>query len=192
SFVSRVHTRVIMSTYGWPLKYFATLKELLVVFLNGVQGHEHLCNNGLLHRDISAGNVIIARCPDKGATTSFGTKGCLIDLDRSKLGARHTRTLPPAQTQDDPIPEAEIAVTITHPDVISSAYDVLGVNINIDNTYMIAAIEYKDHIITTDRLGWHRVCLIGHFGIHAHRYKNWNTSLCQRRNPRTCSDQIWN
>ncbi|KAF8882647.1 hypothetical protein CPB85DRAFT_1442579 [Mucidula mucida] len=181
AFVSRVHTRVIMSTYGWPLKYFATLKELLVVFLNGVQGHEHLCNNGLLHRDISAGNVIIARCPDKGATTPFGTKGCLIDLDRSKLGARKTRTLPPAQTQDDPIPEAEIASfspPITsyfrrrknlpklslslQPEVISSAYDVLGADYY---SYTIAAIEYslafppaqEDHIITTERLGWHSV-----------------------------------
>ncbi|KAF8894279.1 hypothetical protein CPB85DRAFT_1330042 [Mucidula mucida] len=37
-YVSRAHTRVIMSTFGWPLTSFATLKELFVVFLNGVQG----------------------------------------------------------------------------------------------------------------------------------------------------------
>ncbi|KAF8882633.1 hypothetical protein CPB85DRAFT_1397149 [Mucidula mucida] len=176
-YVSRVHTRVIVSTYGWPLTSFATLKELLVVFLNGVQGHESLYEHGRLHRDISAGNVMIACCPGEGATT---TRGCLIDLDRSKLGARNPRTLPPAQTQNDPIPEAEIASlspAITsyfrrrkhspklslslHPDVISSACDVS----EDFYTYTIAAIEYslafppaqEDHIITTDRLGWHRV-----------------------------------
>ncbi|KAF9031218.1 hypothetical protein BDZ89DRAFT_1037587 [Hymenopellis radicata] len=144
-YVSRVHTRVIMSTYGWPLKYFATLKELLSVFLNGVQGHAYLYENGLLHRDISAGNVIIAWWPDDGAGT-LRTRGCLIDFDRSKMGNRNPKTLP--QTQ--------------YPDVISSAYDVLGAEYQ---NYTIAAIKYslafppakENYTITTDRLGW-RTC----------------------------------
>ncbi|KAF8918249.1 hypothetical protein CPB85DRAFT_1558476 [Mucidula mucida] len=116
-YVSRAHTRVIMSTFGWPLTSFATLKELFVVFLNGVQGHESLYEHGRLHRDISAGN----------------------------------------KTKHSP----KLSLSL-QPEVISSAYDVLGVNIN---NYTIAAIEYslafppaqEDHIITTDRLGWHRV-----------------------------------
>ncbi|KAF8870871.1 hypothetical protein CPB85DRAFT_1445878 [Mucidula mucida] len=58
-YVSRAHTRVIMSTFGWPLTSFATLKELFVVFLNGVQGHESLYEHGRLHRDISAGNGVL-------------------------------------------------------------------------------------------------------------------------------------
>ncbi|KAF8895784.1 hypothetical protein CPB85DRAFT_211175 [Mucidula mucida] len=177
AFVSRVHTRVIMSTYGWPLKYFATLEELLVVFLNGVQGHEHLCINGLLHRDISAGNVIIARCPDKGATTPFGTKGCLIDLDRSKLGARNPRTLPQIQsrksitqaqidnrlfTVSDAFFSDDVPLSVSaQAEVISSAHAVTRDH----DSYTTAAIRHylafsppqKTYIVTTDQLGWHAV-----------------------------------
>ncbi len=137
---------------------------------------------------------MIACCPGEGATT---TRGCLIDLDRSKLGARNPRTLPSVRTRSKLITKTQMAflsasvvfyfqerenfpVSLSlQPEVISSAYDVLGVNINIDNNYTIAAIEYslafppaqENYIITTDRLGWHHVCFVGHYGIHTHTFK---------------------
>ncbi|KAF9031202.1 hypothetical protein BDZ89DRAFT_1111886 [Hymenopellis radicata] len=174
-YVSRVHTRVIMSTYGWPLKYFATLKELLSVFLNGVQGHAYLYENGLLHRDISAGNVIIAWWPDEGAGT-LRSRGCLIDFDRSKMGNRNPKTLPHIRIRN-PLTEEQIANRLfmvsdflseevplpvsVKPEVIPPAHDVTRDHHN----YTIAAIKYslafppaqENYTITTDRLGWRMV-----------------------------------
>ena len=34
----RVRTRVILSTYGWVIKYFSTRKELLVVLRDAIRG----------------------------------------------------------------------------------------------------------------------------------------------------------
>ncbi len=80
AFVSRVHTRVIMSTYGWPLKYFATLKELLVVFLNGVQGMIVSCvrhifdDNDLQVMNISATTVFYTVISVPGMSSSRGVQ----------------------------------------------------------------------------------------------------------------------
>jgi Fungal protein kinase len=36
--VSRVRTRVLLSTYGWLIKYFSTRRELLVVLRDAIKG----------------------------------------------------------------------------------------------------------------------------------------------------------
>lgn len=36
--VSRVRTRVLSSTYGWPIKHFSTLRELLQVLKDAIKG----------------------------------------------------------------------------------------------------------------------------------------------------------
>jgi hypothetical protein len=36
--VPRVRTRVILSTYGWEIKYFSTRKELLVILWDAIRG----------------------------------------------------------------------------------------------------------------------------------------------------------
>ena len=36
--VPRVRTRVILSTYGWLIKYFSTRRELLVVLRDAIRG----------------------------------------------------------------------------------------------------------------------------------------------------------
>ena len=36
--VSRIRTRLLSSTYGWPLKHFSTLGELLRVLQSAIQG----------------------------------------------------------------------------------------------------------------------------------------------------------
>ena len=36
--VARVRTRVVLSTYGWLIKYFSTRRELLVVLRDAIKG----------------------------------------------------------------------------------------------------------------------------------------------------------
>lgn len=40
---SRIRTRVLSSTYEWPIKHFSTLDELLRVLQGAIQGKYYLC-----------------------------------------------------------------------------------------------------------------------------------------------------
>jgi len=55
------------------------------VWLTVFIGHKYLYENGILHRDISAGNILIKWWPGSEAGQP-GTSGCLIDLDHAKRG----------------------------------------------------------------------------------------------------------
>ncbi|THH17211.1 hypothetical protein EUX98_g9170 [Antrodiella citrinella] len=80
-FAVRVLVRTLMLTYGWPIKYFKDLKELVRTIRDAVQGHRDLYFNRLvLHRDVSAGNILI--CPNGDDVED--TTGCIIDLDHAK------------------------------------------------------------------------------------------------------------
>ena len=60
---------------------YSTFLWGLIIYL----GHKQLYSHGVLHRDISQGNIIIAW--DSLTPITFdSTKGCLIDLDRAKKG----------------------------------------------------------------------------------------------------------
>lgn len=45
-----------------------------------ISGHEKLFFSGVLHRDVSIGNILI--CPKDGVPDN--TRGCIIDFDRAK------------------------------------------------------------------------------------------------------------
>ena len=47
-------------------------------------GHKYLYERGVLHRDISPGNILIKWRPS--SETDHNTSGCLIDLDHAKRG----------------------------------------------------------------------------------------------------------
>ncbi|KAF9008179.1 hypothetical protein BDZ89DRAFT_1079105 [Hymenopellis radicata] len=91
--ISRVHTRLLLSTFGWPLKYFKTRREAVRGIRDAVGGHGYIYFNGLLHRDISPGNIVLAWCDGEDGTTGLGTKGCLIDFDRGKYGKTNESVL---------------------------------------------------------------------------------------------------
>ena len=44
--VSRVRTRVVLSTYGWLIKYFSTLSELLQVLRDAIKVINGFCSDG--------------------------------------------------------------------------------------------------------------------------------------------------
>ncbi|KAK7684307.1 hypothetical protein QCA50_012631 [Cerrena zonata] len=83
--IPRTHTRIVEESYGWPIKYFLDLKELLQVFGHGIRGHRFLylfC--WILHQDVSHSNLLIS------AGLSYDpyhdeTTGVLIDLDHAKI-----------------------------------------------------------------------------------------------------------
>ncbi|KAH8087144.1 hypothetical protein BXZ70DRAFT_899761 [Cristinia sonorae] len=77
----RILTRTLMETYGWPIKYFKDLKELLTVTRDTIRGHRNLYfKNRTLQRDVSGGNMLV--CPNGDEVSE--THGELIDLDHAK------------------------------------------------------------------------------------------------------------
>ncbi|KAJ2935648.1 hypothetical protein H1R20_g1446, partial [Candolleomyces eurysporus] len=77
--IERTLDRIVLEGYGWPIKFFKDIRELLTVYLDVLQAYEHLYNNGLCHRDISPGNIMITF--DEASNT---VGGWLIDLDHAK------------------------------------------------------------------------------------------------------------
>ncbi|KIJ31993.1 hypothetical protein M422DRAFT_783649 [Sphaerobolus stellatus SS14] len=83
--VSRAQTRLLMKTRGWPLKYFKHLLELICVIYDAVEDHERYLKAGILHRDLSGGNVIILMSREHRALdSSLREYGHLIDLDHAR------------------------------------------------------------------------------------------------------------
>ncbi|KAK4207648.1 hypothetical protein QBC37DRAFT_476391 [Rhypophila decipiens] len=69
---NRIHRRVVLSDYGIPIYKASSREALLAALADCIEGHESLRQKaGLLHRDISIGNLMISK--DRG--------GFLIDLD---------------------------------------------------------------------------------------------------------------
>ncbi|TFK83463.1 hypothetical protein K466DRAFT_498420 [Polyporus arcularius HHB13444] len=56
---NRILHRVVLETYGKPLWKWSNLKEFALALRDVVQAHKTLYELGVLHRDISAGNILI-------------------------------------------------------------------------------------------------------------------------------------
>ncbi|EPT03304.1 hypothetical protein FOMPIDRAFT_89052 [Fomitopsis schrenkii] len=70
-------TRIVLETVGTPLSEFLTTKELVTAFRDAIKGHHQAYLNGVVHRDVSEGNVMISR--DKKQSFS----GFIQDFDYS-------------------------------------------------------------------------------------------------------------
>ncbi|KAI0055625.1 hypothetical protein BV25DRAFT_1865750 [Artomyces pyxidatus] len=71
-----IHSRIVMSSFGWPLLEFRDLSELCGALHDAIAGHRWLYHEGILHRDISPGNVLIT-------PLAAPNRGLLIDLDNA-------------------------------------------------------------------------------------------------------------
>ncbi|KAH9038581.1 hypothetical protein EDB85DRAFT_1887952 [Lactarius pseudohatsudake] len=70
-----VHYRLVLETLGEPLHTFKSTRELCEVLRNAITAHTGAYERvGILHRDVSAGNILITE----------GRSGILIDWDLSK------------------------------------------------------------------------------------------------------------
>ncbi|KAI0669682.1 hypothetical protein C8Q78DRAFT_938648, partial [Trametes maxima] len=90
------HYRLVVKEVGVPLREFTNAKQLVIVFKDCIQAHEDAyLNAGVLHRDISAGNLLMYPIEPrtKGSRPRF--RGLLTDWELSKPIS--TVTLPTRQ-----------------------------------------------------------------------------------------------
>ncbi|KZV64584.1 hypothetical protein PENSPDRAFT_588199, partial [Peniophora sp. CONT] len=77
------HFRMVLKEVGKPLSSFKNVPELLRVLrdvvLVGIAAHQCALKRGILHRDISAGNILIVR--ERDAAGNEKVRGLLIDWD---------------------------------------------------------------------------------------------------------------
>ncbi|KAF9547688.1 hypothetical protein CPC08DRAFT_605866, partial [Agrocybe pediades] len=78
-FRNRFFRRVTLKNGGKPLEDFKTPEEVLYALRDVVQGHKNLWDKGILHRDISTNNILIAH------SGTVQQRGTLIDLDMAIL-----------------------------------------------------------------------------------------------------------
>jgi len=80
-FRNRTLVYSVTSPLGRPLGSFQSLLELLQVFRDAIKCHRSLCcDAGILHQDVSPGNIIIID-PPKGEAKGKKPRGILIDYD---------------------------------------------------------------------------------------------------------------
>nr|VWO95685.1 Amidohydrolase family protein [Ganoderma boninense] len=53
------HYRIVVREVGLPMSHFKNAKELVYLLARGISAHDQAYQAGILHRDISAGNVLI-------------------------------------------------------------------------------------------------------------------------------------
>ncbi|KAI0327066.1 hypothetical protein GY45DRAFT_1257774, partial [Cubamyces sp. BRFM 1775] len=77
----RTHVRFVVDVVGRSIRDFTTTKELVAAFRDAIRGHRLAMRyGGILHRDISCGNILIVDRPIPGRPE---TKGVLHDFDMS-------------------------------------------------------------------------------------------------------------
>ncbi|CCM06880.1 uncharacterized protein FIBRA_09189 [Fibroporia radiculosa] len=90
----KVHSRLMVRTYGWPTKYALSPDELLCVVADAVKGRKNSYLRDVLHRDVSEGNVLVVPVMVNGKRVF---KGCLIDYDNAiKFSSHQTLADDPA------------------------------------------------------------------------------------------------
>ncbi|KAI0648610.1 hypothetical protein C8Q79DRAFT_1039971 [Trametes meyenii] len=90
-FRERSHMRFVVNVVGRSLSHFKNTKELVLAMRDAIKGHRLAISlGGVLHKDVSSGNVLIVDRPLRGVQQSYGV---LHDYDYSAM------TLDPPQSK---------------------------------------------------------------------------------------------
>ncbi|KAJ7039919.1 hypothetical protein C8F04DRAFT_1085325 [Mycena alexandri] len=76
----RCHTRSLLTPVGKPLKFFPSTKAMVQALHHAVLHHEIAFQAGVLHRDVSDGNVLFEE-----ASAEENPKGFLVDWDYAEF-----------------------------------------------------------------------------------------------------------
>ncbi|TFY57946.1 hypothetical protein EVJ58_g6716 [Rhodofomes roseus] len=63
-FYERSHMRLVLETVGVPLRQYKSTQELVIALCDAIEGHKRAYEAGILHKDVSEGNVMIIRHTD--------------------------------------------------------------------------------------------------------------------------------
>ncbi|THU97857.1 hypothetical protein K435DRAFT_50180 [Dendrothele bispora CBS 962.96] len=89
-FTERQLCRMVFKDFGWPIKCFRSLEELLDILGHCLEGYEFLLTKGIVHRDISPSNMLICPVLPFDPTQPAKVVGRLNDLDHSKVDVDYT------------------------------------------------------------------------------------------------------
>ncbi|KAH9830634.1 uncharacterized protein C8Q71DRAFT_681247, partial [Rhodofomes roseus] len=67
--------RLVLGTVGIPISRFKSTREMVQALRDAIDGHRRMFEAGIIHRDISEGNIMISRGPGSSST------GFIQDLD---------------------------------------------------------------------------------------------------------------
>ncbi|KAH9856229.1 hypothetical protein C2E23DRAFT_508200 [Lenzites betulinus] len=82
----RSHMRMVVDTVGRPLDDFDSTRELVMAMYDAIRGHQTLTERcGILHRDISSGNILIVEHQPDERTELAPCNGILHDFDHSSM-----------------------------------------------------------------------------------------------------------
>ncbi|KAH9835348.1 uncharacterized protein C8Q71DRAFT_765355 [Rhodofomes roseus] len=75
----RTHSRIVIETYGWSIKYAASLVELVHAVNDVLHGYKTAYEEEVIHRDMSVENLLVT------GNTEGGSEGFVIDFDYAKF-----------------------------------------------------------------------------------------------------------
>ncbi|KAI0329144.1 hypothetical protein GY45DRAFT_1418167 [Cubamyces sp. BRFM 1775] len=84
----RTRVRIVLGVFGCSVKFFSSVHELVLLLSQFIRGHRFAYKHGVVHRDISPANLLIALTGDDIPPSSrfdpYDVRGCLIDFDHAK------------------------------------------------------------------------------------------------------------
>ncbi|GJJ15501.1 hypothetical protein Clacol_009779 [Clathrus columnatus] len=106
--------RLIFKTVGRPIWEFDSYLEFFLAIKAALNAHKFLADQNILHRDISAGNVLLSSNPN----TPDSQKGFLTDLEFARIddGILETKSIIPVPSLFNPnrVREMTVPTTRTH------------------------------------------------------------------------------
>ncbi|TFK43980.1 hypothetical protein BDQ12DRAFT_731934 [Crucibulum laeve] len=130
--VLRGLSRVALKIWGWPIKFFRDIPELLRILRDAIADHYLLILNGVLHRDISPSNIIISPI----TPSVVKTRGYLIDFDHIKQSQDY-HTVEEIVERQNPCSAVEKQTT---PEGVQTAISALH-GLSIDRDVAVVALK---------------------------------------------------
>ncbi|RDB16492.1 hypothetical protein Hypma_002857 [Hypsizygus marmoreus] len=132
--IPRIRTQLLMQDPGPSVRHFCCLMELVSVMNDCIQDHKDFNGKGVLHRDVSPGNMVIV--PKERSLLDWKkTKGRLIDFDHAKQTSyrKLTNLAPSAPVEERLVSKTLVAmdddlIDRVGDDVIAAGLKALGTN----------------------------------------------------------------